>query len=78
MPRGGARPNAGRPSHWNDSNTILIRVPKRFAQQCLTLARLLDNGESIRIVKQSNKISPIRGKQLNLLDVERSDDKPSL
>jgi hypothetical protein len=42
--RGGERENAGRPSTWNHSPTIAVRVPEPLAKQILIYAHELDSG----------------------------------
>ena len=48
MPRGGARPNAGRRGGWSKSGTETktIRVPKDLADMLVEIAKRLDRGES--------------------------------
>lgn len=49
MTRGGFRAGSGRKSSWNNSDTQLIRVPRIFAAQLLSLARRLDAGELLEL-----------------------------
>lgn len=59
MPRGGARKGAGKKSTWKSgckfSETKLIRVPERLADQLLEIAHKLDEGLDIEIVTKSIK-----------------------
>lgn len=47
--RGGRRVGAGRPSNWNNSKTVVIRIPEHFVPQILEIVRLLDNGGRVKV-----------------------------
>lgn len=44
MPRGGARAGSGRPSHWRNPETVVIRIPKYLAKAVMNYAHFLDDG----------------------------------
>lgn len=44
MGRGGKRTGSGRPSSWQNRKTKLIRVPEKFADELLDIARQMDAG----------------------------------
>lgn len=56
MPRGGYRKNAGRKKKWKSGTTTSIRVPVALADQILELAHIIDEGESLDYVANSNTI----------------------
>lgn len=66
--RGGAREGSGRPSAWNNTKTVAIRVPERYSKQIIKYARLLDNEEiSLAIdTAQNQKILQMLKDALNV------------
>ena len=56
MPRGGKRKGAGRKSTWNNRETCLIRVPKKFHAQLMGIAHRLDAGASLEVASQPKQL----------------------
>ena len=56
MSRGGERENAGRKPSWVNNDTTLIRIPKAIRDSLMTIAKKLDQGESVEIETKSNQI----------------------
>lgn len=48
--RGGAREGSGRPSAWNNKQTVAVRVPECFSEQILEYAKQLDNGNASQVI----------------------------
>jgi hypothetical protein len=60
--RGGERENAGRPSTWNHSPTIAVRVPEPLVEQILVFAHELDKGTVQNQTDVSDKLSELIAK----------------
>lgn len=58
---GGRRENSGRPNNWHSncpaSETKLIRIPIRIADQLLEIAHCLDAGMEVKVVPKQLEIN---------------------
>jgi hypothetical protein len=72
--RGGYRKGSGRKSTWNNighRETTNIRVPKTLTQKLMNIAHILNNGKTIPLVEESNKMKKLR----ELIKTEREQIK---
>ena len=67
MSRGGARDNAGRKSGWVNLKTKLIRVPVAIESQLMTIAKKLDQGETIDLETKSIEIESVTESKLDFV-----------